>query len=422
MLWLDEIDRYLVPGGLEHKTLLSFMERAPQVTVVATITSRSYHDLTAAGPAVRSGDVMTTRDATAQFRQVLSRAKLVRVASRPSTEDLAAAQELYPDENFEARGIGEQMVAAPLIEDRYAAAREASPEGWAIVQAAVDWRRIGVSGPVSRTVLRTLFPHYLSEVASYLEPDDERFGTGLDWAAEPLAGTIALLVTVDRAPDSATYRAFDYVLACAEGQGPFELVPVAAAAWDEAVRSLDADELLVIIQAALIRGEIGVARRAAEAARQAADDPAAAARATLLLGELSVAEEVDTAVELLEEAAASGVTDVVPTAQADLGTILAMRGDDPDRGQALLRSAIGAGDPQVAAQAQLSLGVVLMSQGDLTGARPLLEAAMAAHHDLAEVPFIGLSSQGEMERTGPGCRPRKLTSLGAAPRPERLPR
>jgi tetratricopeptide (TPR) repeat protein len=400
VLWLDEIDRYLVSGGLEYKVLLSFLDRAPRVTVVGTITSRSYHDITVTGKSARGRDVMTARDATAQFRQVLSRAKLVRVASEPSSEDLAAARRLYPDENFAARGIGEQMVAAPLIEDRYAAARETSPEGWAIIQAAVDWRRIGVSGPVSRAVLRTLFPHYLHEVAPYLEPDDERFNNGLDWATEPLAGTIALLVTVAPAPDNASYRAFDYVLACAEGQGPFELVPVAAAAWEEAVGSLDADELLVIIQAALVRGEVGVARQAAEAARQSADDPAAAARATLLLGELcAAAEEMDAAVKLLEEAAASGVSDVVPAAQGDLGTILAMRGDDPDRGRALLRSAIGAGDPQVTAQAQLSLGAVLMDQGDLSGARPLLEAAMAAHHDLAEVPFIGLTSQGEMERT-----------------------
>ena len=400
VLWLDDIDRYLVPNGLDRKVLRSFLEHEPGIIVAGTITSRRYHDITAAQVAAGTSDLMTTRDPTAQFRRVLSQARVVHVASKPSPEDLAAARELYPDEDFHARGIGEQMVAAPLVEHMYAAAREACPEGWAVIQAAVDWRRIGVPGAVSRPTLRSLFPRYLSEVAPHLEPDEDRFSAGLTWAIKPLVGTIALLTIVEPGQDRASYRAFDYVLACAEGLRGLEPTPVAPLAWDEAIASLGADELLVVTQAAVIRGEADIARQAAEAARGESGDPAVMARANLFLGELhATAGEIGTAIELLEKAAASGITDAVPTAQVDLGAILAQPGGDPERARALLQSAISAGDPQVTAQAQLCLGVLLMDQGDLATARPLLEAAMAAHADLADTPFVGLSRQGAMDRT-----------------------
>jgi len=422
VLWLDDIDRYLVLNGLDRKVLRSFLEREPQITVAGTITSRRYQDITAARQAAETRDVTTIRDATAQFGQVLAQAKLVRVASKPSPEDLAAARELYPGEDFQERGIGEQMVAASKVETKYDAAREASPEGWAVLQAAVDWRRIGVSGPVSQQTLRSLFQSYLSKVAPNLIPDDELFARGLSWAIEPLAGTIALLTMVEPTEERATYRAFDYVLACADGQGPFEPFPIARGAWNEAIASLAADELLVVTQAAILRGEPDIARRAAEAARDDSEDPAAVARATLFLGELhATGTEMDTAIKLLEEAAASGITDVVPNAQADLGAILALPGGDPDRARALLESAISAGDSQVVAQAQLNLGVMLMNRGDTPGARPLLEAAMAAHADLADAPFVGLSRQGVAERTQ---LPRKETRVvrhlaESAPAPSR---
>jgi cellulose synthase operon protein C len=418
VLWLDDIDRYLVPNGLDHKVLRSFLDREPRVTIAGTITSQRYRDITATRDAVGTREVRAARDSTAQFGRVLSQAKLVWVESRPNPEDLAAAQELYPGEDFQARGIGEQMVAAPIVEGEYYAARRGRPEGWAVVQAAIDWRRIGVSSPVSRSTLRSLFPSYLSEVAPHLEPDEELFARGVQWATDPLVGTIALLTTVEPARERATYRAFDYVLACADGQGPLEPVPVAPSAWDEAITSLGPDELLVVTQAAEIRGEADIARRAAEAARDSSD-PAARASATLLLGELYAAvSDVDTAIKLLEEAAASGVSDVVPTAQADLGGLLSLPGGDPDRAQALLESAINAGDSQVSAQAKLTLGVLLMNQGHGSEARPLLEAAMAAHADLADAPFVGLSGQRIIERTRKERRvgrPRAGPAPGASP-------
>ena len=410
VLWLDDIDRYLVPSGLDRRVLRSFLDREPQVTVIGTITSRRYNALTAAHG---TGGPGTSREAQAQFSRVLAQARVVHVAGQASAEDRARARELYPAEDFTARGIGEQMVAAPQVEDRYATAREACPEGWAVIQAAVDWRRIGVTGAVSQATLRSLFPRYLAAAAPQLDPGEELFTAGLTWALQPLAGTIALLARAE--PGQDRYRAFDYVLACAEGQGRLEPVPVAGPAWDGAIASLGPDELLVVAQAAIIHEEPGIAMRAAETVRAAAQDPAATARAAVLLGELHIAAgEADAAAGLLEEAAASGVTDVVPAAQAALGSILALPGGDPERARALLESAMAAGDPQVTAQAQLALGGLLMGGGDAAAARPLLEAAMAAHEELVDTPFVGLSLQGAAERAR---LPAKETRL-AGPQPD----
>jgi tetratricopeptide (TPR) repeat protein len=391
ILWLDDIDRYLVPQGLDHGVLSSFLGREPPVTIVGTVTSKRYHG------------IVTARDTGTRIGQVLSQAQVVHVASRLNQEDRAAAEQAYPEEDFRERGIGEQLVAAPLVEQRYDTAREVRPEGWAVVQAAVDWRRIGVPSPVSRSTLRSLFPAYLAEVARHLDPTDELFDIGITWARDPLAGTIALLTTVELAGDQTTYRAFDYVLACADGHGPVEPVPVARAAWDKAIASLGADELLAVTHAALTRAEIDIAKLTAAAARGRSRDPAAKAMAALVLGEMYAnGAQADSAIELLEEAAGSGVPDVVSIAQVDLGALLSTEGRDPVRGRALLESAIAADDPLVTAEAQLNLGVLLMNAGDLNTARPLLEAALAAQTDFsmsfADDTFVGLSRQGTIER------------------------
>ena len=74
VLWLDDIDRYLVPNGLTRKVLNSFLTWDPSVVIAGTITSRRYQDIMAS---IRGTGA---RDATAQFGRVLAEAKLVGVA------------------------------------------------------------------------------------------------------------------------------------------------------------------------------------------------------------------------------------------------------------------------------------------------------------------------------------------------------
>lgn len=388
VLWLDDIDRYVVPQGFDHSLLNRLLDREPPVIVVGTITSKRYNDIT------------STRDVGTRLGQVLTRARVVRVHSTLNQEDRAEAERLYPQEDFSQRGIGEQLIAAARVEDRYLVAREGCPEGWAVVQAAVDWGRIGVPGPVSRVTLRSLFPRYLAEAAPDRDASDELFAQGVEWARELIVGTIALIAAAGPPGEQAAYRAFGYLLAFVDGQA----IAIAPCAWDEAIARAGGEELLAVTYEAMVRGEHEIAGRAAEAAHGRSADLATRAFAALLLGGLyQDVGEWDTAIAFLEEAADSDVPDVAPFAQVDLGSLLVQQGRNPDRGRDLLQLSVAAEDPHVRAQAQLNLGVLLLNSGNLNDARPLLEEAMAAPTEvvvgLAEDHFFGLGTQA-IEQAG----------------------
>ena len=391
LLWLDDIDEYLKPQGLDPNILAAFLDREPAITVVGTITSKKYNDLKNA----REGG-------TRPGRQVLSQATRVPVDSKLSPEDQAAAQRLYPEEDFSKRGIGEVLVAAPRVEEQYTADREERPEVWAVVQAAIDWGRIGLPGPVPAARLLSLFPAYLDQVAPHLEATEELFGAAIELALDPLVRTIALLTRASTAPALPAYRAFGYLLARADGQGA-EPVPIARAAWDEAVATADDEELLLIANEAMVRGEAAVVGQAADAVLQRPADPAARAFAALIRGELyAIGGDLDSAIGLLEAAAAAGSADVVPIARVELGALLAERDGEQERGLALLESETDAADPQVRAQAQVNLGVLLMKRGDTQAARPLLQAGLGGPINvvvgLARDHFLGLAPLSERPR------------------------
>ncbi len=110
----------------------------------------------------------------------------------------ARARMLYPQvaaERLAQAGIGEYMIAADELVERLNRAPEhegkSCPQGPAVVWAAIDWQRAGITAPVHREVLQELYVHYLSG----LDPTPERFAIGLEWARKPLysSSSIALL-------------------------------------------------------------------------------------------------------------------------------------------------------------------------------------------------------------------------------------
>jgi hypothetical protein len=62
--------------------------------------------------------------------------------------------------------------------DKYRAGRSGQPAGYAIVQAAVDARRAGLSRPVRGEELLRLFPLYLRRVNIGLDPPPNCFNKG----------------------------------------------------------------------------------------------------------------------------------------------------------------------------------------------------------------------------------------------------
>jgi tetratricopeptide (TPR) repeat protein len=370
VLWLDDLERWLGPTGIDLKVLGHLQRRNPPIKVLATIRSKAYEDVS-----------QTEGDAGRTARTILGRGRTVTMPWRPSPEDQAAATEQYPEEDFSERSIGEQLAAAPELERRYQNGYESNPYGWAVLQATIDWARMGLEVPIPDALLFGLWTRYLAESHPSLERTKAAFADGVSWARDPVAGNVAplILVSGDEGP---AYQVFSHLRAYADGQAGNQPVAIPRAAWDLVVGALPAEDLLSVAFAALTRREIEVAALAAARAREAADG-VVKAWATLLLGDLEIQQDdPDAAKALLLEAAASEVPDVVPLAQLDLGALLVAMGD-LSGARAPLESALQSDDPAVVSVAQSHLGGLLILLGEGGRARELLEAALQSEDSRA---------------------------------------
>ncbi|MFC0602491.1 tetratricopeptide repeat protein [Streptomyces palmae] len=367
VLWLDDLHRYLQPGGLDLQILDRLAHRNPAVTVVATLPAKQRAALTAMENEV--GRIART---------VLGKARTVELPSFLAAEDAAVARELYPREDFTSRGIGELMVAAPALEQRFGDAPESCPAGWALVKAAADWHRMGMTAPVPEAALLELFEAYLRAHPPHVDADESLYGTGLAWAREPVAGGIALLERVPGPDGRPAYAGSPYLSEYLDGRSDDPSAAVPAFAWEYLAGRQPAGELLRIAYVALVRAEPDVAVRMFQRVARVADDREGSAWASLMLGEIRLYQgDFEQAVALLDTAASSGAEDVVPLAQVELAGVLMMTGERA-RARALLEVAVGARDPQVSQMAQVGLARVLAFQGEAQRAEQLLEAVLAA--------------------------------------------
>lgn len=199
LVWLDDIDE----TALAELTPAVLARLAEVAIIVGTITSNR-----------RDRVEGSTSDIAAPARRALRSATTVYLRSELRGQEKATAERAYPNERF-AHGIGETLVAAPEFIRRYQDAYDSCPEGWAVLQAGIDWRRIGVGRNVHREELRALFPNYLRVVRPTREATDEMFAAGLDWATTPVASHLAPLGRTD----DGAYRAFDVLVEVADGRG-----------------------------------------------------------------------------------------------------------------------------------------------------------------------------------------------------------
>ncbi|MPY56347.1 tetratricopeptide repeat protein [Streptomyces spongiae] len=406
VLWLDDIDEYLRPGGVDTRVIVTCQKMFPHLRVVATITSERLTSLKAL-----KGEVNRTAS------KVLEKARTIELARLLSEEERDEAQRLYPEEDFTNRGIGEQMVAAPLVEERFNGGHDSCPEGWAVARAAADWHRMGCEVPLTRAALADLFTRYLAAGPSNRAATKDLLQNGIEWAAEAVVGNIALLTEYGEvgAPPHATgdedreglrYEAFAYLPGYLDGRNDPDTVRVPPFAWELAVFHTPPDHLLGVAFAAFTREEGDAAVSALERAHSDATETGVTAWAALMLGELAmyVDQDLDRAKELLGEAAGSGAADVAPLAQLDLAAALQLAGDLAGA-RRLLEAAVDSGDPQAAPLARAGLGGLLLSQGETTRARELLEAALESGDaqvvPLVQTGFGGLIMQRqEMSKAG----------------------
>jgi TPR repeat protein len=168
------------------------------VSVVATIRAAAYEQFKAVGDLRGAG------------QDVVALAHLVRYPDRWDEKDrVGAVTSLAGHEDVLAAlgrgvGVGEFLSAGPeLVARLEMGAPPAS--GVAVVRAAVDWYRAGMTRPAPKELVRGLYPSYL--------PDDDAgllggFEQGLVWATGKVSG--ARIVT-DRT-DGTGLAVHDYVL------------------------------------------------------------------------------------------------------------------------------------------------------------------------------------------------------------------
>ncbi|HEV2071789.1 MAG TPA: hypothetical protein VGR26_18550, partial [Acidimicrobiales bacterium] len=131
------------------------------------------------------------------------------------------------------------MLERKLMTGIHGVGDDPSPDGVALVRAAVDWARCGRTDPIGRSELRNLWACYLGPGAVL---NDSAFDRALEWALRPVAGTIALLHR------AGGFQAFDYVVRLLRddprAESPLE------EAWTTAIQSASDAQALAVGTAA----------------------------------------------------------------------------------------------------------------------------------------------------------------------------
>ena len=374
VLWLDDLDRYLGDAsGFDHELLGQLRRQDLQVVIVATIDQTRRDALRGS-----KGDISWVA------RRILEHATEIQLPARLSAGERAEAERLYPGVDLDS-GIGEPLAAAPALEERYRLGRVAAPVGWAMVEAAVDWRRTGMTRPVTDWELRLLCRRYLE--ALHLDPPADRRGyaEGLAWACQPVAPGIALLQRAGRRR-SHTFVASDHLVALADQHAGDLEREVAAAAWDLAVAGATPEDAIRVGFSAYTRGNHEVAAAAWSRANGSGHAEAAPLAAVNLGGLRWQLGDTDGALAAFGQASASRHAHAAPWASVRLGLLRKHLGD-AEGAAAAFEQAGASGHPDAAPLASLNLRL-LRNQGN-GQARAAGRAA----------DLVGLVAQGEVEAT-----------------------
>ncbi|MEU3670812.1 tetratricopeptide repeat protein, partial [Streptomyces virginiae] len=308
VVWLDDLERFLTPDGLEAGVLAELTRlRTP---VLATMQIR-HHDVFSPHTEPHQEDSAGLRTSGTGAR-VLKQTDPLYLQRRWSDEELTRAQNCDDPRIIDAvthhgpYGIAEYLAAGPalLTEWRNATRPGGHPRGAALVAAAVDLTRTGLRPPYPTALLTTLHQHYL--------PDDpllrpEPIATALEWAARLRYGATSLLLPTNE-PDA--YGVFDYL-------PDHTTSPVSEQAWQSALDHATGDEerLTIGVHA------YAAAPHIAEAAWRplARHDTNIAVNLGVLLANAGQSEEAE---KWLRQAASAGNTD----ATVNLGILFAMSG------------------------------------------------------------------------------------------------
>ncbi|MFT7866424.1 MULTISPECIES: hypothetical protein [Amycolatopsis] len=269
VVWLDDLERFLVPDGFDVGLLQQLAAPDSSVCVVATIRDNEL-------AAYRTADGAINQ-AAADLISAIPPSHLIVIKQHLTTTEQEGARTAQASDPRVRRAL-----AAPEGFAEYLAAGTSMLERWsigdsplfylgqALISAAVDCRRAGYTDAVTSTALAELYRDYLPSPWGD-RPDLPPIADGLAWAARPVLGASSCL----QPRTDGTFLASDYLVDRAqEGTSPLGDAPIPDGTWEVLFR-LSADQSVVSLGFGAYRaGRFEVAERCFRRAFEAGDQTA----------------------------------------------------------------------------------------------------------------------------------------------------
>ncbi|MGN5380952.1 hypothetical protein ACQ4WX_38935 [Streptomyces lasalocidi] len=246
VVWLDDLEEYLVPGGLEPEVLADFTQLG--TPVVATMRLKAYETFTDEQDSGTGSQVL--RDAEIfDLHRLWSDAELSRAADCGDSRilDAFAHRSLF--------GVAEYLAAGPALLQEWRRARSINghARGAALVAAAVDLARTGLRAPWPRTLLTELHEYHLAAAGgAVLRP--ESLDAAFAWASRIRYGVTSLLLPAQDTVGE-WWGAFDYLVDQTDSEIPSQT-------WEAALAHASDDTDLLAIS----KNAFGTAPQVAERA------------------------------------------------------------------------------------------------------------------------------------------------------------
>ncbi|MFH9370528.1 tetratricopeptide repeat protein [Streptomyces anulatus] len=359
-VWLDDLENYLGPEGLEPGLLTELVRL--RIPVLATMRHQQFEIFAAPeDPSEAGSEHARLAIAGARVLRQLEAVELDRVWT---AGELERAGEVDDDRIADALdrhgpyGLTEYLAAGPaLLQEWHRATRPGGhPRAAALIAAAVDLARTGLRPPYPIDLLTdTHEPYLVAAGGPLLRP--ESLDTALEWAARRRHGVTSLLVPTQ---DPNAWNVFDYLT-------DHTRTPIPGTTWQAALQHATEPEDLATLgfHAHHVAPVI-----AEDFYRQAADVGHTGAMINLA-ALLARAGHTDEAEQFLRRAAGTGHTD----AMNNLGLLLDSVGRT-DEAEWFLRLASGIGN----VEAMNNLGVRLARTGRVDEAEVFFRRAADAGH------------------------------------------
>ena len=290
VVWLDDLERFLAPDGLT--TILLDRLTSGRAILLTTIRSGERGKIYLSQDKERpSGWEVLDR-----FEHDEEGFTQVDVQRRNTAAELDRIRDAVTDPHIldavQHCGLAEFLGGGPVAVDKFEHGETTEAVGYALVRAAVDWRRSGLTRAIPKPVL--LAPALVSIYLAVgpAEPrSQEALDQGLRWATEEINESVALLgrrFPDPAAPSAEAFEALDYLVDHVTQAG----AAVPEQMWQISLDQAQPTEWMNVGYAAYHSANLAVAEHAFGKAAEAGDKDAMTVLGVLLQrrGELGEAE------------------------------------------------------------------------------------------------------------------------------------